>query len=138
MSPESIPTPAPSVNKETKDFWSATAEGKLMLRHCEDCGSFIWYPRHICPECSSMNTTWHESSGRGQIYSYSVNYRPEGAYRGNVDYLVLAYVQLEEGPRIMTNIVEAEPSSISVGMPVEVVFHDTGEGSSLYRFRPAR
>ena len=137
MSPSSIPAPAPEVDAETREFWAATAEGRLLLRHCNDCGSFIWYPRNICPECSSMNTAWQRATGRGRIYSYSTNYRPEGRYRGNVDSLVLAYVELEEGPRVLTNIVEVDPADLAIGLPVEVVFHDTGEGNALYRFRPA-
>ena len=68
--------------------------------------------------------------------SYTVNYRGEGPYQGCGPY-VLAYVELDEGPRMMTNIVEAGPEALRVGMPVEVVFHDTGEGSALPRFRPA-
>ena len=73
-------------------------------------------------------------SGRGSIYSYTVNYRGDGPYRG-ITY-ALAYVELEEGPRMMTNIVEFAEQELEVGMPVEVVFHDTGAGAALPRFRP--
>ena len=132
----SLPAPAPAVNPETKEFWAATAEGRLLLKHCLDCGSVIWYPRAICPECSSLNTDWFEASGRGCIYSYTVNHRAEGAYQDSAPF-VLAYVELDEGPRMLTNITGAARADLAVGLPVEVVFHDTGDGSALPRFRPA-
>ena len=132
----SLPAPAPAVNPETKDFWAATADGRLLLKRCLDCGSVIWYPRAICPQCSSLHTEWFEASGRGRVYSYTINYRGEGAYQDCAPF-VLAYVELDEGPRMMTNIVEADDADLAVGLPVEVVFHDTGEGSALPRCRPA-
>ena len=132
----SLPAPAPAVNPETRVFWAATAEGRLLLKRCLDCGGVIWYPRAICPECSSLRTEWFEASGRGRVYSYTVNHRPEGAYQDCAS-IVLAYVELDEGPRIMTNIVGVDGADLVVGLPVEVEFHDTGEGSALPRFRPA-
>jgi uncharacterized protein len=135
MTAESLPAPAPPVNPETKPFWDATSEARLLVKQCADCQSLIWYPRVICPECSSLRTTWLEVSGRGRIYSYTLNHRGEGPYQGCGPY-VLAYVELDEGPRMMTNIVETDDGELAVGMPVEVVFHDTGEGSALPRFRP--
>jgi uncharacterized protein len=132
-----LPAPAPPVNPETKPFWEATTQGRLLVKQCRDCGSLIWYPRAICPECSSLDTQWLEVSGRGSVYSYSVNYRGEGPYRGLPPF-VLAYVELDEGPRILTNIVETDVTDVAVGDLVEVVFHDTGQGAALPRFRPVR
>jgi uncharacterized OB-fold protein len=138
MSPDRpLPAPAPPLNPETEQFWRATAEGRLLLKRCRSCRTVIWYPRAICPECSSLETEWFEASGRGRVYSYTVNHRGEGPYAPAAPY-VLAYVELEEGPRVLTNLVDADPSELAVGQPVEVVFHDTGEGSALYRFRPVR
>ena len=131
-----LPAPAPGVNPETKEFWDATTAGRLLLKRCLDCGSVIWYPRAFCPDCASMRTEWFESAGRGRVYSYTLNHRGQGAYQGAEPY-VLAYVELDEGPRMMTNIVGAEADDLAVGLPVEVVFHDTGEGNALPRFRPA-
>jgi len=132
---EPLPAPAPPVNPETKPFWDATLQARLLVKQCQDCQSLIWYPRAICPECSSLRTSWLRVSGRGRIYSYTVNHRGQGPYQGCGPY-VLAYVELDEGPRMMTNIVETDDRELAVGMPVEVVFHDTGEGSALPRFRP--
>ncbi len=132
----SLPAPAPAVNPETREYWAATARGRLLLKRCLDCGSVIWYPRALCPDCASTRTEWFAASGRGRVYSYTLNHRGQGAYSGAAPY-VLAYVELEEGPRIMTNLVGAEAGALAVGLPVEVTFHDTGEGSALPRFRPA-
>lgn len=131
----SLPTPVPPVNPETKAFWDATAEGRLLLKRCTACGHVIWYPRAICPDCHSTATEWFEGSGRGTVYSWTVARRGDGAYREAAPF-VLAYVQLDEGPRLLTNIVDCDPESVRIDQPVEVVFHDTGEGRALVRFRP--
>ncbi len=130
-----LPAPAPPVNPETREFWAATQDGRLLLRRCLDCAAVIWYPRTICPECSSPHTEWFAAAGRGRVYSYTVNHRGEGVYRGLAPF-VLAYVELDEGPRMITNIVGAELTELAVGLPVEVVFHDTGDGAALPRFQP--
>ena len=140
MSEQQLPAPAPIVVPATKPYWDATAEGRLVLSRCAACQTLIWYPRAFCPACGSTTVNWVEASGRGTIYSFTINRMgradlPE--YRG-AGPIVLAYVELEEGPRIMTNIVECDPESIRIGQAVEVVFHDTGQGSALPRFRPAR
>jgi uncharacterized OB-fold protein len=131
-----LPAPAPPVNAETKPYWDATVQGKLLLPRCTVCRIVIWYPRLFCPECGSRNVEWMEASGRGSIYSFTVNRRGTGDYQGISAY-VLAYVELDEGPRVLTNIVDCDPESVAVGQAVEVVFHDTGHGTALPRFRPA-
>jgi uncharacterized OB-fold protein len=130
-----LPTPAPVVSPETEAFWSATAEGKLLLPRCRACSATTWYPRGLCPSCGVTDLEWIEASGRGTVYSYTVIHRGEGAYRETTPY-VLAYVELDEGPRLLTNVVDTDPGAVSVGQEVEVVFHDTGEGNALPRFRP--
>jgi len=130
-----LPVPAPAVNDDTKEFWDATAEGRFLLRRCDDCGVVIWYPRFVCPMCSSTKTSWFEGSGLGVVYSFTIPRRGPGAYAEAAPFVV-AYVELEEGPRVLTNLVEVELDEIRVGMEVEVVFHDTGQGNALYRFRP--
>jgi uncharacterized protein len=135
-----MPTPAPLVQPEVKVFWDATAEGRLLLPKCTKCGTYIWFPRPFCPACGSLDIEWVRASGRGTVYSYTINRRGGGdlpEYKEAPPY-VLAYVQLEEGPRIMTNIVDCDVESVRIGQTVEVVFHDTGQGTALPRFRPAR
>ena len=133
--PVALPAPAPQPNLETQPFWDATAEGRFLLLRCEN-GHVIWYPRFLCPECRSTETTWVEASGRGTVYTYTIVRRGQGPFAPAAPYVV-AYVELEEGPRILTNVVDVDPEQVRIGMPVEVVWHDTGEGSALYRFRPA-
>ena len=134
---KALPNIAPRPNLETQPFWDATAEGRLLLKRCDapGCGAVIWYPRSICPVCGSLETSWFEASGRGTIYSCTVTRKGQGAYR-DAGPFVLAYVELEEGPRIMTNVVDCDPHSVHIGQAVEVTFHDTGQGSALPRFRP--
>jgi uncharacterized OB-fold protein len=130
-----LPTRAPTVNPETAPFWDATAEGRLLLLRCDDCGAVIWYPRGVCPDCHGRSTTWFEASGDAIVYSSTVTRRSQGGWRDAAPY-VLAYVELAEGPRIMTNIVDCDPDDVHIGQAVTVVFHDTGEGLAVPRFRP--
>lgn len=137
MSAAGLPAPAPVVSPEARPFWEAAAEGRLLLQRCSDCRAVIWYPRGLCPDCSSVRLEWFEGSGRGSVYSYTVVRRGgPGPYSEATPY-VLAYVELEEGPRVLTNIVDCDPESIGVGDAVQAVFHPAGEKSALVRFRPA-
>jgi uncharacterized OB-fold protein len=136
MTSPQLPAPAPNVNAETKPFWDATTQGRLILRKCRACQTVNWYPRTLCPACGSFDTEWIDATGRGTIYSFAVTRRGAGAYRDAAPY-VLAYVELAEGPRVMTNIVDCDIDALQIGDPVEVVFHDTGQGAALPRFRPA-
>jgi uncharacterized OB-fold protein len=136
MTTPALPAPAPAVNPETKVYWDATLEGKLMLRKCNACGTVNWYPRSLCPACGSFDTGWIQAAGHGTIYSFAITRRGQGAYASAAPY-VLAYVELDEGPRMMTNIVDCDPDALRIGDSVEVVFHDTGAGAALPRFRPA-
>lgn len=121
---------APRVNDETRPFWDATAQGKLLVKKCNDCGENHFYPRTFCPFCFSDNTEFLECSGRGVIYSYSVTRRTKEPW-------AIAYVSLEEGPTMMTNIIDCDFDKLSIGQPVEVAFVDTGENTALPFFRPA-
>jgi uncharacterized protein len=130
-----LPAPTPRLNTDTEEFWAATADGKLLLRRCSSCGKAMWYPRPICPSCHSLETTWEEASGFGRIYSFTIVRRASGAYAEAGPY-VLAYVELEEGPRMLTNIVDCDPMTLDVDQEVEVVFHKTEGAMALPRFRP--
>lgn len=135
LAESTLPVPAPVPNPDTAEFWQATTQGRFLLRHCNSCDQFMWYPRPICPFCHSTDTSWVDGSGRGHVYSFTVVRRASGAW-GDVTPYVLAYVELDEGPRVMTNIVDADLDQLRIGDPVEVVFFDTGEDSALPRFRP--
>jgi uncharacterized protein len=130
-----LPASAPVVSVETAEFWAATAEGRLLLKRCDACGTVIWYPRSLCPDCHSTDTSWFEASGQGAVYSYTVNHRGDGPWKEAAPF-VIAYVELDEGPRVMTNIVDCDPATVSVGQRVAAVWDDTGQGNALLRFRP--
>ena len=130
-----LPTPSPLVTVANERFWKATSEGRFELQRCDECEIVIWFPRRQCPTCWSENLSTFDASGKGVVYSYTVVRKGAHAYK-EVAPFVIAYVELEEGPRVMTNIVDCDPESVKVGMPVDLVFHDTGAGNALYRFRP--
>ena len=119
----------PDVNMETAAYWESAKQGKLIVKTCKSCGKLHYYPRTICPHCLSSDTDWVEGSGRGSIYTYSVMRRTEIPY-------VIAYVTLEEGVTMLSNIVECDVDDVAVGQAVEVVFRDTERGHSLPVFRP--
>ncbi len=131
-----LPAPAPRIDPEVRPYWDGAAAGRLVLPRCDDCGHVIWYPRPLCPSCGSTAVSWFEASGRGRVYSYTVNSRGEGVWREASPY-VLAYVELDEGPRVLTNLVDVAIDAVAVDLAVTAVFVDTGEGTALLRFRPA-
>ena len=130
-----LPVIPPAVSLETQPFWDATAEGRLVLPRCDACDTVIWYPRQFCPACAGTEVTWFDAAGTGTIYSCTVVRKGQGPFREAAPY-VLAYVELDEGPRVMTNIVDCDPDDVAIGQRVTVVFADTGKGSALPRFRP--
>ena len=121
--------PAPPVNPETQPFWDATAAGKPLIKRCAACGEKHYYPRAICPFCGSDRTAWMDVSGRGVVYSYSVFRRAPIPY-------AIAYVTLDEGPTMMTNIVDCDLDTIRIGQPVRVTFKPTDGGPPVPMFSP--
>jgi len=128
MSEKHIPaTPLPSINAESKPFWDATSEGKLLLKHCKSCGENHFYPRSKCPFCHSLETEWIQSAGEGEIYSYSIMRRVEPNY-------ALVYVSLDEGPTMISNLIDCDFDRLRIGDRVRVVFRDSGEGCAVPYF----
>ena len=123
--------PDPSINMETETYWQAASDGKILVKHCTDCEKPHFYPRAICPYCLGDNTEWVEASGKGRIYSYSVTRRAQPPY-------AIAYVRLDEGVTMLSNIVEADFDALSVDMPVEVIFRDSEGGQAMPLFRPTQ
>ena len=120
---------------DLKVFWDATGEHRLLLPRCEACDDVIWYPRPYCPGCGTVGVRWVEASGRGVIYSFTITRNGSGSWRAVAPY-VLAYVDLDEGPRVLTNIVDTDPETVRIGQQVRVVWDDTGAGQALFRFTP--
>ncbi len=132
-----LPTGAPSPTVETAPFWEAAAEGRLVLPRCDACGYVIWYPRRFCPVCRGREVSWIDATGQGHVYSFTVVRRVRGGPWAGAGPYVIAYVELDEGPRVMTNVVGCDPDDVRVGMPVEVVFERSDDGThALPRFHP--
>lgn len=122
--------PSPITSPETEPFWQAAREGRFLVKGCDDCGRAHWYPRAVCPHCFSSNTQWKPASGRGVVYSFSPMRRADPPY-------TLAYVTLDEGPTMLTNIVDCDPDTLSIGKPVTLVLTPSEEGQPVPTFTPA-
>ncbi len=121
--------PDPSITLESEEYLQGCNDGKLLLKRCADCGKTHFYPRAICPHCFSDNTEWYEASGKGRIYTYSVTRRAPVPF-------AIAYVTLEEGVTMLSNIVEADLDALAIDQAVEVTFRQSEGGQALPVFRP--
>ena len=118
----------------TQPFWDGVAEGVLRVQRCVACGRYVFYPRAVCPHCTTGELEWVEATGAGVVHAFTIVHRAPPDYRDQVPYAV-ALVELDEGVRMMTRLVDVEPADVAVGMPVEVAIR--GEPRLPY-FRPAR
>ena len=116
-----LPTP---ITPEAKPFWDGCRAEKLMLPRCESCGHVFFYPRIVCPRCHARTIGWMQASGRGTLHSFEIAYQAfQKAWKIKPPY-VLAMVQLEEGLRLMTNVVGCPVDAVRIGIPVEVAWED--------------
>ena len=130
--------PLPRPDEESKWFWEACRRHELFAERCRSCGMLRFYPRALCPGCLSSDTIYERLSGRGRVHTFTVTWQNQApGFREELPY-VMAYVELNEGPRILTNIVGCPPEEIRIGMPVEVEFEDATPEIGLPRFRPVR
>jgi uncharacterized OB-fold protein len=124
----------PPETELTRPFWDATREGRFILQWCKPCGLPVHYPRECCPRCLQCELEWRPASGRGEVYAVSVMHRAGNPLmQDRVPYAV-ALVDLEEGVRFMTNIVNCPPSSVKVGMPVSLTWEKLSDGRALPLF----
>src|SRR5215813_6845670 len=130
MSTKHRTIPAPPLNPEIQPFFDAAAQGRLTIKRCAGCRQFHHYPRTLCPFCGSDRTEWVTASGRGTIYSFSVMRRVPVPY-------AIAYVTLEEGVTMMTNIVDCDLDALRIGQAVRVIFKPTDGGPPVPMFTPA-
>jgi uncharacterized protein len=121
--------PAPRALPETLSYWQAADEGRLLIKRCSDCGEYHHYPRDICPFCLSDATEWMTACGRGSVYSFSTMGQGDSAY-------TLAYVTLDEGPTMLTNLVGADGSGFAIGQRVQVIFQASDGGHAVPMFTP--
>ncbi|MBI2207241.1 MAG: Zn-ribbon domain-containing OB-fold protein [Candidatus Rokubacteria bacterium] len=118
--------PLPAVTPETAPYWDGARDGKLLLQRCLACRAVRFYPRRTCPACWSPDVEWIEASGRGRIASFTVIHRPPApAFAGRVPYVV-ALIDLDEGPRMMANVVGDRALEVAIDDAVEVIFEARG------------
>lgn len=130
-----LPVPEIVETEEAAPYWEGARQGRLVLPRCDRCSHVIWYPRQLCSACGSLSVSWFEASGTGHVYSYSVIRQSPGEYIGAVPF-VLAYVELEEGPRVLTNLVDFTEDP-AIGRAVRAFFEPDANGAGLLRFRPS-
>jgi uncharacterized OB-fold protein len=116
-------------------YWEGCREGKLLIQRCTACGKHQFYPRNICTACTDGDLEWVASSGRGAIRSFTVIRHPVSrAYADEVPY-ALALVQLEEGPTMMSSLLDCDPDTVETGAAVEVAFEQWSEEITMPKFR---
>lgn len=120
------PRPLPEVNPETTHYWEGAANGMLLLSECQACGEVFFYPRKICPVCMANDVDPTEAEGIGTLYTYSIAHQLSGWPEEDLP-LVNAIVELKEGPRMFSNVVDCDPEVLDVGAEVEVRFVETGK-----------
>jgi uncharacterized OB-fold protein len=128
-----IPEPTP----ETQHYWDGARQGELRLQKCDSCHSIYFPPRPFCPECGSCEVSVVTATGRATLYSYVINHLPSPGFESP---FAIAVVELEEGPRLMSNIVDCEqtPEALQLDMPLEVTFQKLSDGITLPQFRPVK
>ena len=139
--PQEYKKPLPTPSAVSQPFWDATKEHKLMFQRCRLCGTRVFYPRDICPgpQCFGVGTLeWEESTGKGRVYSYTISYQPaHPSFADDVPY-VIAIIDLDEGWRMVTNMINIDPKEVKVGMKVEVVWDDVTPEFTLPKFQPIK
>lgn len=140
MAEANLKKPLPAITTEAKPFWDAAAQQKLVMQRCRDCRAWVWTPRPACNECGSGHLDWTPMSGTGSIYSFTVIRQIAGraaskAFEPDVPYVV-AWVDLDEGPRMITNIVGCDVDDVKLGMKVTVQFEQASPEIWLPKFRP--
>lgn len=129
--------PLPRIDEESKGFWEACQRHELYVQRCSACNTLRYYPRALCPSCLSDQVDWLRCSGKGTVYTFTATHQNQAAgFRDELPY-VMAYVELDEGVRMLSNIIGCAADTVHIGMRVEVVFEDATSDVTLPKFRPA-
>lgn len=128
--------PLPTIVGETLPYWEACRREELLIQRCDSCAQYQFYPRAICAHCWVGNVQWVKSTGRGTVWTFTVTYQNRSpGFSDEVPY-VLALVELEEGIKMFTNIIQCEPRNVYIGMPVEVTFIKATNNVTIPYFKP--
>lgn len=131
---ETYQKPQPVIDPGTRPFWDAARAHRLTIPRCKDCGEYHFYPRELCPHCHSDALEWCDVSGGGEIYTFTVARKPAGpVFAADVPY-VIAMIRLDEGPRMLTNIVTGDVERVAIGDRVSVRFEDVTPELTLPKF----
>ena len=136
MAEQQYALPVPVADEASQEFFDGAKGGRLMLLRCSQCGRHRLPGRERCADCWSTETEWTQASGRGKLYTFGVMHQKYHPAFAEVTPYNYAIVELEEGPRLVTNIVECENDQLRTDMPVEAVFDSVSEETTLIRFRP--
>lgn len=128
----------PPISEASIPFWDATKQRQLVLQWCKSCDSVIHFPRAVCPSCLSDELEFRSATGRGSVYAFTVVHRPGNPTMEERVPYVVALVELDEGARMMSNVVGCEPTEVSVGMPVQVTWEELSDGRALPLFEPPK
>jgi uncharacterized OB-fold protein len=131
-----VPKPRPEPTPVSRPFWEALRAERVELQRCDDCSRWVYYPRARCPACLSDRLTWTTVDGLGTVYTYTVAEQATALPFADEVPQLLAIVELTEGVRMSTTLVDVEPGAITIGMPVTPVFEHGDDGITLLRFRP--
>ena len=130
------PLPNPLNWDASAPFWEAARRHELVMPRCRRCDRLFFYPREACPYCLSSDIDWCKVSGNGRLYSFTVIHRPaHRAFQAGTPY-IYALVLLDEGPRLISNLVDCAPGDAIPDMPVAAVFEDVTPDWTLVKFRP--
>ena len=132
-----MPRPLPTINRDSDPYWTSAREHALKFQRCSSCGEFRFYPSLACHVCSSLEFEWLPISGKAVVHTFSIVYRGPGSPFADLLPLVVAMVTLDEGPSMMTNIVDCPIEDVKIGMPVELTYEDVDDRITLPVFRPA-
>jgi len=133
----SLEPPLPRPTPTSRPFWDALREGRIDIQRCDDCNAWVFYPRVRCNHCLSDRLTWHTVPGRGRLYTFTVARVPTAPHFAGQVPQCLGVVELDEGIRMTTTLVDCAPDDLSVGMRVEPVFDAVSDEVTMLRFRPA-
>ncbi|GAB3673825.1 Zn-ribbon domain-containing OB-fold protein [Salinisphaera aquimarina] len=133
---QQVSRPIPIPDPTTVRFWKAASEGRLELPHCDACDKLHYYPRAICPYCGSEDLSWRQLSGRGAVHSWTISRRPAGAGFADLAPYAVALIDLEEGPRMLSNVRTDDLDALTIGQAVSVDFEALADDIALPVFTP--
>ena len=131
---QSLPLPPPVANADSLPYWNAARKRRLVIRKCKDCGELHFMPRYLCPNCWSDQLEWVDSKGIGTVHSFSVIRRASDPAFAHLVPYVIALIELDEGPRLMANVLGDDALSVNIDDRVTVTFEDRGDGALIPQF----